>query len=132
MIAIDTNVLVRYITNDDAEQAKIAITLLEQYKGQENVIFINDIVICELAWVLDRGYKYNKTDIIKTLKLLLTSTEFAFKHHDILILAVLEYESSKADIADILIGLLNHNYGCSTTYSFDKAAASTLHIHELK
>ena len=82
MIAVDTNILVRYITNDDKEQALLATTLLDSYIGKEKSIFINNIVLCELVWVLVRGYKYQKEDIIKTLKLLLSSIEFEFENHE--------------------------------------------------
>ena len=92
MIAVDTNVLVRYITNDDKEQALLATTLLDSYIGKEKSIFINNIVLCELVWVLVRGYKYQKEDIIKTLKLLLSSVEFEFENHELAFLAVIEYE----------------------------------------
>lgn len=81
MIAVDTNILVRYITNDDEEQGILAANLLDKYTGQEKSILINNIVLCELIWVLDRGYKYKKAEIIKTLKLLLSSIEFEFENH---------------------------------------------------
>lgn len=122
MIAIDTNILVRYITNDDQEQSRLAGHLLDKYNGQKNSIFINNIVICELIWVLSRGYKYNKIEIIKTIKLLLSSVEFEFENHELAFLAALDYETSEADFSDILIGITNKYLGASTTYSFDKNA----------
>lgn len=67
MIAIDTNILVRYITQDDIEQAKTAESLLEQYNDKPQSIFINNIIICELVWVLERGYKY--THVLTHLKI---------------------------------------------------------------
>lgn len=125
MIAVDTNILVRYITNDNQEQAILATELLEKYTGKEKSIFINNIVLCELVWVLDRGYKYKKTEIVKTLKLLLSSIEFEFENHELSFLAVFKYETSEADFSDILIGIINSNLGCHTTYSFDQKACKT-------
>ena len=122
MIALDTNVLVRYITNDDKEQSLLAAKLLDSYVGQEKSIFINNIVLCELVWVLARGYKYKKIEIIKTLKLLLSSVEFEFENHELAFLSVFEYETAEADFSDILIGIVNHSLGCNTTYSFDQNA----------
>lgn len=75
MIAVDTNVLIRYITSEDEEQSIIATKLLDSYIGKEKAIFINNIVLCELVWVLVKGYKYQKEQIIKTLKLILSSVE---------------------------------------------------------
>ena len=60
MIAIDTNILVRYITQDDEIQSKAAEDLLSGYNEKPQSIFINNIVLCELIWVLERGYKYSK------------------------------------------------------------------------
>ena len=125
MIAVDTNILVRYITNDHKEQAILASKLLDKYTGQEKSILINNVVLCELVWVLDRGYKYKKTEIIKTLKLLLSSIEFEFENHELAFLAVFKYETTEADFSDILIGIINANLGGSTTYSFDKRACKT-------
>ena len=125
MIAVDTNILVRYITNDDQEQGILAANLLDKYTGQEKSILINNIVLCELIWVLDRGYKYKKAEIIKTLKLLLSSIEFEFENHELAFLAVFKYETTDADFSDILIGIINSNLACSTTYSFDKKACRT-------
>ena len=131
MIAVDTNVLVRYITNDDKEQALLSTTLLDSYIGKEKSIFINNIVLCELVWVLVRGYKYQKEDIIKTLKLLLSSIEFEFENHELAFLAVIEYEKAEADFSDILIGLLNRYRNCSVTYSFDQKALKLKYFKKL-
>ena len=52
MIAIDTNILVRYITQDDLQQAEAAENLLAIYNNKPQSIFINNIVLCEFIWVL--------------------------------------------------------------------------------
>ena len=131
MIAVDTNVVVRYITNDDKDQSIMATRFLDSYIGKEKSIFINNIVLCELVWVLVRGYKYQKEQIIKTLKLLLSAIEFEFEHHELAFLAVIEYEKAEADFSDILIGLINHYRNCSTTYSFDQNALKLKYFKKL-
>ena len=130
MIAVDTNVLVRYITNDDEDQSTLAINLLEKYSRKEKSIFINNIVLCELVWVLSSGYKYKKAEIVKTLKLLLSSIELAFENYELAFLAVTEYENSVGDFSDILIGLINHYRGFKT-YSFDRQALKSKYFVEL-
>ena len=131
MIAVDTNVLVRYITNDDQEQSVLASKLLEKYIGQEKSIFINNIVLCELIWVLARGYKYKKEQIVVTLRLLLSSIEFEFENHELAFLAVTQYETSDADFSDIFIGLINFSIGCITTYSFNQEALKTRYFKKI-
>lgn len=130
MIGIDTNILVRYLVQDDAEQGKKAANLIEQYSGKKESIFINQIVLCELLWVLERGYKYTKEQTIMVLKGVLGTMEFSFKEHAILLKSAFEYEESQADFSDILIGNLNQEVKCSKTFTFDKKA-STLSIFTL-
>ena len=60
MIAIDTNILVRYITQDDLRQAEDAEKLLASYNSKPQSIFINNIVLCEFVWVLEKGYNYSQ------------------------------------------------------------------------
>jgi predicted nucleic-acid-binding protein len=123
MIGIDTNILVRYLTQDDPAQASIATKLLETYSGQKNSLFINNIVLCELVWVLERGYKYKKSEIVQALKILLQTPEFSFQDHTIIAKATIEYERiNNSDLSDIIISLTNNNEGAQITYSFDNQA----------
>ena len=68
MIGIDTNILVRYLTQDDIEQAKTVEALLDNYLTKPKSVLINNIVMCELICVLDRGYKYSKDQIIEVVR----------------------------------------------------------------
>lgn len=122
MIGVDTNILVRYFTQDDPQQSQIVETLFDQYLNKSQSIFINNIVMCELIWVLDSGYKYSKSQITKTIMQILSTKEFAFEHHSLLWLALESYESSNVDFSDALIAQLNKSHKCSMTYTFDKQA----------
>jgi predicted nucleic-acid-binding protein len=123
MIGIDTNILVRYLTNDDLEQSNQVAALFAEYNEYESSIYINNIVLCELVWVLEKGYKYNTQQIATALKLILQTPEFSFDNHQLLTQSVIEYErSNTADLSDIIISLVNNNAGCNATYSFDKTA----------
>ena len=121
MIGIDTNVLVRYLVRDDEHQHKQADALITHYITNSRKIFINNIVICELIWVLgSKGYKYSRLQISDLLKELLSTVEFEFEEHHLLWLSFLEYKNSTADFSDILISKINTQHNCRTTYSFDK------------
>lgn len=122
MIAIDTNILVRYITQDDEPQSKSAENLLSKYDRKSQSIFINNIVLCELVWVLERGYKYSKEQIAATIRVILSTAVFAFEHHNILWMALEDYDHNKADFADCLIAQLNKSQGFHQTFTFDKSA----------
>lgn len=123
MIGIDTNVLVRYLTEDDETQSVKAIELIDKYTGTNGAIFINNIVVCELIWVLERGYKYSKEEVITVLKSILTTVEFCFEDHKILWVSATEYAVSAGDFADILIGQLNSQNDCTQTFTFEKKAS---------
>jgi predicted nucleic-acid-binding protein len=124
MIAVDTNVLVRHLTQDNLEQAKVADSLLQQYFGQPQSVFINNIVICELIWVLERGYKYSREQISSAIRFILSTEEFAFEYQNILWLALEDYELKNLDFADSIIALLNNHHGAEKTFTFDKKAAN--------
>ena len=61
MIGLDTNVLVRYLVQDDPAQTRQANALIDRAAAQEKAMFINHVVMCELAWVLGHGYGYART-----------------------------------------------------------------------
>jgi predicted nucleic-acid-binding protein len=122
MIGIDTNILVRYFTQDNLEQAQIVEQLIDSYATSFNSLFVNNIVMCELVWVLERGYKYNKEEVSKVIKQMLSTEEFAFENQELLWLALSQYNQNKLDFSDALIGELNKKFGCSETLTFDRAA----------
>ena len=124
MIAIDTNILVRYITQDDLQQAEATENLLATYNNKPQSIFINNIVLCEFVWVLEKGYKYTQQQISSTIRIILSTEEFAFEYHNVLWLALEEYELKNTDFSDSLISKLNHNLGYKQTFSFDKSGVA--------
>jgi len=124
MIGIDTNILVRYLTQDDTEQAKAVEQLFNKYATAPQSVFINNIVLCELIWVLERGYKYSKEDITKVIKHILSTKEFNFENQELLWLSLNQYSQKKLDFSDALIGEINKSFGCTNTFTFDKAATT--------
>ena len=68
MIALDTNVLVRYLVEDDAEQSARAARLIEGAADQGDAMFVAHIVVCEVVWVLQVAYRIGKPEVIATLK----------------------------------------------------------------
>lgn len=112
-------------------QSKEATELIESTTGAEGSIFINNIVLCALVWVLDRGYKYSKQQVIDVLKVALTIIEFCFEDHKILWTSILDFEKSNADFSDILIGKINNAHKCKTSYIFDIAASKSQSFNPL-
>lgn len=123
MIGVDTNILVRYFTQDDPEQAQIVEKIIENYANSPNSLFINNIVLCELVWVLERGYKYSKEQVGLVINQMLSTEEFAFEKPELLWLALNQYVQDKLDYSDALIGLINKSSGCLETLTLDQSAA---------
>ena len=124
MIGLDTNVLVRYITQDDPAQCKAAAHLLEKTCSEESPGHINLIVLCELVWVLEDVYAYSKAQIAGTLEHLLRSRELRVQSSERAWAAWRGYRAGRADFADVLIAAINDAEGCSVTYTFDKKASA--------
>jgi Predicted nucleic-acid-binding protein, contains PIN domain len=80
-------------------------------------------VLAELAWVLGRGYGYAKEEVVKVLAAILTSAELRVQEAAIAWAALRAFQSGQADFADYLIGAVNAERGCETTFTFDKRAA---------
>lgn len=120
MVGLDTNVIIRYITQDDPDQSKIATAFIEQYCTVDNPGYINQIVLCEIVWVLKGAYRYDKKVIIEVLHKLQMAREIIVENADNVRKATEAYTSGNADFSDYLIALSNHQQGCSHTVSFDK------------
>jgi len=122
MRAVDTNVLVRYLVQDDAVQGRKAAAFIEQAAKTNEQILIGNIVLCEMVWVLDSAYGYAQHEIIEGIDKLLQTSTFAFENKDIVRAALEEFRTiSKVDFSDCLIGRLHKAVGCEPTATFDTA-----------
>jgi len=121
MIGLDTNVLVRLLTRDDEKQAGKARDLLERHANEDGQLFVSDIVLAELVWILDRAYGLDKAAIATAIKALADNATLGFESREVLRDAQALYADSKAGFADCLIHAKARAAGCETLASFDKA-----------
>jgi predicted nucleic-acid-binding protein len=131
VIGLDSNVLIRYITRDDAAQAERARRLLQEECSAENPGFVSSAAVCELVWVLARVYRYDREPILVVVERLLALSEIEFEDRHLVEQSLLVCRTSRADFADMLIGLKNRYLGCATTATFDKTAAKLPHFRAL-
>jgi predicted nucleic-acid-binding protein len=117
---LDTNVLVRYLTEDDPVQSRAATALIRTVIARGGRCYISAIVLCELSWVLRGAYKISKTDLLLTLDRLLSTVQFVIGDKDLVRAAVEKYRSGQADFADYVIGALHEDAGCARTVTFDR------------
>jgi predicted nucleic-acid-binding protein len=130
MIAVDTNVLVRLIAKDDAEQYALAKGYLKKHSSADAPAFINRVVLVELAWVLQSLYEYKREEITVTIDGLLSTVTFRVEEAPDVRLALGEYRNGGIDFADALIAATNLRQGAKVMATFDKTAAKRLHHFE--
>lgn len=129
MIGLDTNVLVRFLVGDDPAMAERAERAIRERCSAEQPGYINHIVLCELAWVLERAYDYRRADVANVLVALCRATDFRVQDVKIVREAIGMFAEAHADFADLLLGLTNRASGCDATITFDmKAAALDLFV----
>lgn len=124
MIGLDTNLLVRYITQDGAEAPEVT-RYLEENCTQASPGFVCLIVLCELVWVLRRAYKYDKATIVAILEKLLATAEFEVERSALAWGALREYRAGSADYSDYLIGQIAREHGASPVRTLDRNAAKS-------
>src|SRR5712691_9467843 len=109
MKAIDTNVLVRYLVQDDPAQGKKAAAYIEAAANRDEQVLIGNIVLCETVWVLDSAYGCAKSEIEAAIEKLLQSSTFQFEAKDVVWAALEEYRVARVDFADCLIGRVHRD-----------------------
>ena len=123
MIAIDTNVLVRFLTLDDAEQAALAVGLIDTLTPQAPA-FISREVMIETVWVLERAYRFDRMTIAQALDAVLEAEELLVENPDRVGLALSRYRHGGPGFADQMIALAGRDAGAATCYTFDRKAAA--------
>ncbi len=123
MIALDTNVLIRYLVQDDPKQAKLATQFVETQCSEEQPCFIGQIVLCELAWVLESSYGQDRQQIAHVIEQLLQVGQLEVQQPEVVWRALADYKLSNADFPDHLLARVNQSNGCTETMTFDKKAS---------
>jgi predicted nucleic-acid-binding protein len=122
LIGIDTNVLVRYLAQDDEHQSPLATRAIEALTA-DRPGFITTVVLVETVWVLTRAYKMARPQIADIVALLLRSRELVVEQAAAAHLAHATFQATQADFADALIAHGGRLAGCRETVTFDQAAA---------
>lgn len=123
MIGIDTNILVRYIAQDDAAQSARATLLIEKECSASTPGFIGLIVLVEIVWVSESCYSATRAEVAEIVRRLLSIKQLVVQNAEIAWKALRQFESGKADFADCLIEYSAIAAGCERVMTFDKHAA---------
>lgn len=115
MVAIDTNILIRFFEIDPLSQFEQFKKLIKYHK----TVFISHIVLVEFVWVCKSSFKLNKSEICDRLKAIINAIEFEFVQKQAVESALEHYAKNKGDFSDYLIAETNLANGCETTLTFD-------------
>ncbi len=122
MIAIDTNVLVRFLTQDDPDQARAATDFMNGLR-ESDPGFISREVMVELVWVLERAYGFSRAEVAGALEGLLSATEIAIEAADDTGRAVFQYRDGGFGFADLMIAAAARRADAIPLVTFDRKAA---------
>ncbi|MGO8790486.1 MAG: PIN domain-containing protein [Terriglobia bacterium] len=122
MIGLDTNVLVRYLAQDDPIQSPLATHVFEFRLTAENPGFISVVAMVETVWVLDRAYGLADDEIAAALERMLQADTLVVENEQEVFTAMIALKEGSGSFADALIGALGVKAGCSYTLTFDKTA----------
>lgn len=121
MIGLDTNVLVRYLTQDDARQSAAATRLMESLTPADPG-FVSHVVLVEAVWVLESCYEADATRLGVVIETLLRTDSVCVEHAEIVWRALRRFRAGKGDFSDMLVAELAMDAGCSAVYTFDRGA----------
>jgi predicted nucleic-acid-binding protein len=124
MIGLDTNVLVRYIMQDDARQAPLATRLIESLSA-ESPGFVPLVSVVELSSVVSSAYELDRNQLVTAIEGLLRTKELVVERAEIVWKALRVVQGTNADFADCLIACSAAAAGCPKTMTFDRGAAKS-------
>jgi predicted nucleic-acid-binding protein len=122
MIGLDTNILVRYLAQDDPVQSRKAREVLERRLTEKNPGFVSVVAMAETVWVLGRAYGLPSHEVAAAVERMLQTDVLRVEHEQEVFTAMVALRSGEGSFADALIGALAARAGCSRTLTFDHRA----------
>ena len=122
MIGLDTNIIVRYLSQDDPVQSRKASDLIENRLTIEEPGFISIVTMVETAWVLERSYDLSASEIAAAIERMLQIDSLVIDSEQEVFMAMIALKQGRGSFADALIAALGAKAGCDYTVMFDKKA----------
>jgi predicted nucleic-acid-binding protein len=124
MTGLDTNILVRFIAQDDPVNSPKANSIMKAL-SVEDPGWISVVALAEFAWVMHRKFRISRPDLYTMLTMFLTWPEVVVEQADLVRQAVAMFQNGNADFADYLVACACRSAGCSRTLTFDRKAAKS-------
>lgn len=125
MQALDTNVLVRFLVQDDDTQVAIVTQRFAIAEAERQPLYVSLLVVLEIIWVLESAYRVERNDLLTALTELLSMPALQFESPPVLRAFIQSARNNTFDLSDLLIGQAGHHADCETTLTFDKKAAKS-------
>jgi len=122
MIGLDTNILVRYLAQDDPVQSPKAREIIERRLTEENPGFVSVVAMVETVWVLDRAYGLAPHEIAAAVEYMLQADVLVVENEQEVFTAMVALKMGPGSFADALIAELSSSAGCVRTLTFDHKA----------
>ena len=122
MIGLDTNILVRYLTQDDPVQARSATEILERRLTHDNPGFISIVAMVETVWVLGSAYGFSGARIAAAVERMLQADVLVVESEFEVFTAMTAAKEGRGSFADAIIAGLGAKANCSCTLTFDEKA----------
>ncbi|HKS82743.1 MAG TPA: type II toxin-antitoxin system VapC family toxin [Candidatus Acidoferrales bacterium] len=123
MIGLDTNILVRYLVQDDPIQSAKAAEIIERRLTEETPGFVSTVAMVEIVWVLDRAYGLGSDEIAAAIERMLQIDVLVVENEQEIFTAMIALKRGSASFADAIILALGARAGCSYTLTFDRKAS---------
>ena len=122
MIGLDTNILVRYLTQDDPIQSPKAREIIERRLSEESPGFVSIVAMVETVWVLERAYGLTPHEVVGAVERMLQTDVLVVEHEQEVFTAMVALKDGRGSFADAIIAALGTRMGCSCTLTFDRKA----------
>ena len=132
MKAIDTNVLIRFVTKDDENQAHLVYQLFKQAEATGEKLFVPLLVVLEVIWVLQSVYETPDSEIVETFSDLLSMPVLGFESETVVQRFIESATGTHFDLSDLLIAHSAQSSDCQSVFTFDKKAAKFKLFESLK
>jgi predicted nucleic-acid-binding protein len=123
MKAIDTTILIRFLTGDDQAQSEKVYALFKKAESEKTELFVPLLIVLEMIWVLESVYEVSRTEILDAISDLLLMPVLKFDQHVFLQKLIRSAQANTFDLSDLLIAYAANTSGCEKVVTFDKDAA---------
>jgi len=123
MNAIDTNILVRFLTKDDRQQSNLVYDLFKRTEQKGGALFVPVVVVLEMIWVLESAYGITRPEIIASINDLLSMPILLFETRSAVQKFIVSAQKNSFDLSDLLLAHSAAYSHCDKVYTFDKEAS---------